>query len=165
MSAIAEWYLLPASRIPELTSLCQPSKGSIFRAPARDYNAFWEHLRTHATHGDGLDASGWIMNPLLELLRERFEVPVDEAEGHPLVKTIGIDTFLIVEPNLADRWLTGLANATADRDGLKAYLVEWYDEDAAPTAEELDLHVLGLRYLQDGITKLTPESVLLLSIG
>ena len=165
MSAVAEWYVLPASRIPELTSLCQPAKGSIFRAPTRDYNPFWEYLRTHATHGDGLDASGWIMNPLLELLRERLDVPVGEAEGHPLAKTIAIDTFLIVEPNLADRWLTGLARAIDDRHGLKTYLLDWYDEDAAPTAEELELHVLGLRYLQDGIAKLTPESVLLLSIG
>ena len=67
--------------------------------------------------------------------------------------------------NLADRWLTGLARAIDDRHGLKPYLLDWYDEDAAPTAEELELHVRGLRYLQDGIAKLTPESVLLLSIG
>lgn len=165
MSAIAEWYILPSSRIPELTAVCQPTKGSLFRSPSRDYSAFWEYLRTHAMHGDGLDASGWIMNPLLELLRERFDVPVGEAEDHPLAKTIAIDTFLIIEPSVAGRWMSGLGRAIGDRNGLNAYLAEWYDEDAAPNPEEQELHVRGLRYLQAGIAKLTPDSILLLSIG
>src|SRR3954463_12550880 len=101
MSAIAEWYLLPTSRIPALAAVCQPVKGSLFRGPARDYEALWQFLDTNATRGDGLDASGWGMNPLLDLPRERFDVPVGEAEQHPLSTTIAIDTFLIVEPALA----------------------------------------------------------------
>lgn len=48
MSAIAEWYILPANRIPELTAVCQPVKRSMFRAAARDYDAFWQFLHTHA---------------------------------------------------------------------------------------------------------------------
>ena len=165
MSAIAEWYILPANRIPELTAVCQPVKRSMFRAAARDDDAFWQFLHTHAAKGSGLNASGWIMNPLLELLRERYDVPVDEAEGHPLAKTIAIDTFLIIEPPEAERWRTGLARAIADRDGLTAYLVDWYDEEEAPTPEEVEVHVSGLRYLQEGIGKLSPGSVLLFSIG
>jgi hypothetical protein len=165
MSAIAEWYIVPTSRIPGLTSVCQPAKRSLFRAPARDYEAFWQFLHAHATQGDGLDTSGWIMNPLLELLRERFDVPVDEAERHPLCKTIAIDTFLIIEPAVADRWLSGLAAAIADREGLTSYLLDWYGDGPAPSPDDAELHVAGLRYLRDGIAKLTSDSVLLLSIG
>jgi hypothetical protein len=165
VSAIAEWYILPTVRIPELTAVCQPVKRSFFRAPARDYDAFWQFLRTHAVKGSGLNASGWIMNPLLELLRERLDVPVDDAEGHPLVKTIAIDTFLVVDPPHRGSWMTGLERAIGDRDGLRVYLIDWHDEDTPPSAEEVELHVTGLRYLREGIARLTADSVLLLSIG
>lgn len=165
MSAIAEWYIIPASEIPALTAACQPVKRSFLRAPARDYDTFWQFLDTHATTGEGLDASGWVMNPLLELLRERFDVPVSEAEEHPLAKTIAIDTFLIIEPASAAKWIAGLDAAIADREGLTTFLEEWYG-DAEPTGpEEVDLHAAGLRYLRGGIARLGPGSVLLLSIG
>jgi hypothetical protein len=165
MSAIAEWYVLSTSRIPALAAVCQLVKRSVFRAPARDYEAFWAFLNTHGTHGTGLDASGWVMNPLLALLQERFDVPVAGAEQHPLSKTIAVDTFLIIEAADAERWLTGLARAIDDREGLTAYLVDWYGDDMTPSAGDVDLHVGGLRYLRDGIATLTPDSVLLLSIG
>jgi hypothetical protein len=164
MSAIAEWYIVPASEFPALTAACQPVKRSFLRPPARDFETFWQFLYTHASKGDGLDASGWVMNPLLELLRERFDVPVSQAEDHPLAKTIAIDTFLIIEPAETRKWITGLDAAIADRDGLTTYLEEWYG-DATPTGpEEVDLHVAGLRYLRHGISRLGPGSVLLLSI-
>ena len=46
MSAIAEWYLLPNHRIPDLAAACQPRKRSWLRKPERDYAAFWDWRRT-----------------------------------------------------------------------------------------------------------------------
>lgn len=165
MSAIAEWHILPTIRIDELTAICQPTRRSLFRSPVRDYEAFWTFLSTHATQGDGLDASGWVMNPLLPFLEERFDVPVTAAEQHPLAKAIGIETFFVIEAGLATRWRDGLSGAIADRDGLSGYLLEWYGEDAAPGAADIEPHVRGLAYLQAGLAKLTSDFILLLSIG
>ena len=164
MSAIAEWYLLPVDRIPALTEICQPTKASWWRSPSRDFEAFWRFLDTQAVKGSGMDASGWVMNPLLELLRDRHAVPVEAAERHPLVATIAVDSFLIIEAVLAKAWCKGLEAALADLAGLRSYLTEWYGEDPGG-APEVDLHVEGLRYLQAGVVKIEPGSVLLLSIG
>lgn len=163
MSAIAEWYLLPTDRVPALTQICQPTKSSWWRSPSRDFEAFWKFLDTQAVKGNGLDASGWVINPLLELLRERHDVPVEAAERHPLVATIAIDTFLVIEAAAAAAWRNGLDAALADPGGLRSYLAEWYgDTEDAP---ETDLHLLGLRYMKAGVEKLEPGSLLLLAIG
>lgn len=165
MSAIAEWYLLPVDRIPALTETCQPIKASWWRSPARDFEAFWRFLDTQAVKGSGLDASGWVLNPLLELLRDRHGVPVEAAERHPLVATIAIESFVIIEAVMAEAWRKGLEAALADLAGLRSYLTEWYGEEDAAGAPEVDVHVEGLRYLQTGVARLGPGSVLLLSIG
>lgn len=164
MSAIAEWYLLPVDRIPALTEICQPSKASWWRSPSRDFEAFWRFLDAQAVKGSGLNASGWVMNPLLELLRDRHGVPVEAAEGHPLVATIAVESFFVIEAVLAAGWRKGLEAALADRAGLRSYLTEWYGEDPGGAPEE-DVHVEGLRYLQTGVARLEPGSVLLLWIG
>jgi hypothetical protein len=164
MSAIAEWYLLPMDRVPALTEICQPTKASWWRSPSRNFEAFWQFLDTQALKGSGLDASGWVMNPLLELLRERHGVPVDAAEGHPLVAAIAIDSFLVIEAVHAKAWREGLDAALADPAALGTYLTEWYGE-APEGAPQLDVHVEGLRYLRAGVEKLEPGSVLLVAIG
>jgi len=165
MSAIAEWYLLPTGRIPELNAVCQPTKRSWWRAPARDYDAFWRFLDTHATSGPGLEASGWVMNPLLLYLQESLAVPVDAAERHPLVATIAIDTFLVIEPAAGEAWRRGLDAALGDLPAVEAYLGTYYGDQRPLSPDDTKLHVAALRYLLDGVSRLTDGSVLLLSIG
>lgn len=76
-----------------------------------------------------MDASGWVLNPVLELLRDRQGVPVEAAERHPLVAIFAVETFVIIEAALAEVWRKGLEAALADVAGLKSYLTEWYGED------------------------------------
>jgi hypothetical protein len=164
MSAIAEWYILPTVAIPGLNAVCQPTK-AFLRAPVRNYDAFWDYLRTHAARGPGLDASGWVLNPLLLYLQEQHDVPVEAAETHALVATIAIDSFLVIEDAAASRWRAGLRDALDNPAAVEAYLREYYGDENLPTSEEIELHLRALRYLQDGLAKLTTGSLLLLSIG
>ena len=165
MSAVAEWYLLPISAVPGLNAVCQPTKASWWRSPARDFDAFWSFLRTHATSGPGLDASGWVMNPLLLYLQETLAVPVDAAERHPLVTSIAIDSFLVIEGGAAAPWRAGVQKALTDAAAVEDYLAAYYGDERPLSREDIELHLAGLRYLQDGLAKLTSDSLLLLSIG
>jgi hypothetical protein len=167
MSAIAEWYILRAERIPDLIAAArQQTRGSWWKSPQRDYAAFWEFLASQSTSGPGLDASGWVMNPLLLYLQEKLGAPVKEAETHPVVAQAALDTLLVIEAGDAPRWLSAVQSGLSDEGGLKGYLAEYYGDDwqpADPWAD--DPHVAALRYLQQGLSKLDSASVLLLSIG
>jgi hypothetical protein len=165
VSAIAEWYLLPNHRIPDLTAACQPRKRSWLRKPERDFAAFWDFLGANATSGSGLDASGWVMSPLLVYLEEELAVPVDASVEHPVAKVIAMDTIQVIDPSVSGVWLKALDSALADLGALEAYLVEWYGDAQPLDRPGFELHVEALRYLREGVSRLTPESVLLLSIG
>jgi hypothetical protein len=86
------------------------------------------------------------------------------AECHPLAAIIAVETFVIIEAALAEAWRKGLEAALADVAGLKSYLTEWNGEDPGG-GPDVDVHTEGLRYLQAGVAKLEPGSVLLLWIG
>ena len=105
------------------------------------------------------------MNPLLLYLQEKLGVPVDAAERHPLVATIAIDSFLVIEDAAAPRWRAGLHEALRQPAAVEEYLVAYYSDGRPLSREDIELHLEGLRYLQDGLAKLTSDSLLLLSVG
>ena len=165
MSAIAEWYLLPNDRLPGLTAVCQPLKRSWLRKPERDFDAFWAFLEANATRGSGLDASGWVMNPLLVYLEERFAVPVGGSTDHPVAKLIAMDSVQVIDPSVSGVWAKALDEALADPGALESYLAEWYGDAEPLDRAGLERHLEALRYLREGVSRLTGESLLLLTIG
>src|ERR1700686_434898 len=109
MSAIASFYLVPDSRLPDVVAAATPVPRRWLR-PARD--TFWEILRGSSQALDPFTAgSGWVFNTLDLYLRDRHGLMYDnfgdEATSDLLSKARG-SSWLVLPSATAAQLLDAL---------------------------------------------------------
>jgi len=164
MSAIASFYLVPDSRLPEVVAAATPAPRRWLR-PARD--TFWEVLRGNSRELEPFTAgSGWVFNTLDLYLRDRhgliYDKFGDEATSDLLSKARG-SSWLAVPSASAAQLLDALKPVDLKLSDLIAFITSEHGSEEA--AEEAGAVQAALTTFKGWLAQVAAGTTGLLSVG
>lgn len=136
MSAIASFYLVPDSRLPDVVAAATPVPRRWLR-PARD--TFWEILRGASQALDPFTAgSGWVFNTLDLYLRDRHGLIYDKfgdgATSDLLSKARG-SSWLALPSTAASQLLVALNPVTLSLSDVVAFITSEHGSEQAAAVQ------------------------------
>lgn len=164
MSAIASFYLVPDSRLPDVVAAATPAPRRWLR-PARD--TFREVLRTSGRELKPFTAgSGWVFNTLDLYLRDRHSLMYDSfgdaATSDLLTKARG--SYWLALPSAAASHLLGALNPVdLSLSGLVAFITSEHGSEEA--AEEAAAVQAALTTFKGWLAQVPADTTGLLSVG
>ena len=164
MSAIASFYLIPDSRLPEVVAAATPAPRRWLK-PARD--TFWEVLRGSSKEFEPFIAgSGWVFNTLDLYLRDRHGLMYDQfgdaATSDLLSKARG-SYWLVLPSAAAAQLLEALNRVDLHLSDLIAFITS--EHGSGEAAEEAAAVQAALTTFKGWLAQVPSGATGLLSVG